>query len=128
GTNPVGFHLTNLAIHVVNILLLYNLASALAGDHAIVGHENGHARHTAATAAALLFALHPALTQAVVFVSARAELLCALFLMIAFPAARRAMRHGPSWLWAPSIGSCLLALGCKEIAVMLPFPVLASGD
>ena len=125
GANPVGFHLTNLAIHVVNVLLLYNLAIALADDHAIARHESGRARHTAATATALLFALHPALTQPVGFVSARAELLCALFLMLAFTAARRAMRGGPLWLWAPALGSWLLALGCKEIAVMFPFALLA---
>jgi tetratricopeptide (TPR) repeat protein len=61
----------------------------------------------------------------VFFVSGRSELLCALFLMIAFTAARRAMRRGPSWLWVPAIGSWLLALGCKEIAVMFPFALLA---
>jgi tetratricopeptide (TPR) repeat protein len=48
-----------------------------------------------------------------------------MFLMIAFTAARRAMRHGPLWLWVPAIGSWLLALTCKEIAVMFPFALLA---
>jgi protein O-mannosyl-transferase len=125
GPNPVGFHLTNLAIHVINILLLYGLATALAEDHTIARHQSGRPRNTAAIATALLFAVHPVLSQGVGFVSARAELLCAMFLMIAFTAARRAMRNGPRWLWIPAIGSWLLALLCKEIAVMFPFALLA---
>jgi hypothetical protein len=125
GPNPVGFHLTNLAIHVVNILLLYALASALADDHTILKHQSRRTRNTAAVAAALLFAVHPVLTQGVGYVSSRAELLCAMFLMVAFTAARRAMREGPLWLWIPAVGSWLLALACKEIAVMFPFALLA---
>jgi hypothetical protein len=45
GANPVGFHLTNLAIHVVNILLLYSLASSLADDHRMARHEARRARN-----------------------------------------------------------------------------------
>ena len=125
GPVPFGFHLTNLAIHVVNVLLLYALAVALSGDCATTRSNSERPRTTGALAAALLFAVHPVLTQAVGFVSARAELLCAMFLMTAFLGARRAMRTGPAWLWIPAIASWLLALACKEIAVMFPFGLLA---
>ena len=125
GVNAFGFHLTNLAIHIVNILLVYALATALAEDHSTLRHEEKASRNTAAVAAALLFAVHPALTQGVGFVSARAELLCALFLLTAFTVARRAIRGGSALLWIPALASWLLALACKEIAVMFPFALLA---
>jgi protein O-mannosyl-transferase len=125
GPDAVGFHLTNLAIHVVNILLLYSVASALADDHSALRHDRGRTRNTAAVAAALLFAVHPVLTQAVGYVSSRAELLCAMFLMAALMAGRRAMRGGPWWLWPATAGCWLAALACKEIAVMFPFALLA---
>lgn len=124
GANPLGFHLTNLVIHLVNILLVYGLATGLADDHRASHHEPARL-DTIATAAALLFAVHPVLTQAVGFVSARAEILCATFLLIAFIAARRAMREGPRWVWVISVAAWLLALACKEIAVMFPFALLA---
>jgi tetratricopeptide (TPR) repeat protein len=124
GTNAFGFHLTNLAIHVVNVLLVYGLASGLAEDHKTSRHEPE--RHgTIAAAAALLFAVHPALTQGVGFVSARAETLCAMFLMVAFISARRAIREGPNWWWILSTASWFLALACKEIAAMFPLILFA---
>jgi protein O-mannosyl-transferase len=124
GTNAVGFHLTNLTIHVVNILLVYGLATGLADDHKTSHHEPERL-DTVASAAALLFAVHPALTQGVGFVSARAETLCAMFLMIAFISARRAIREGPDSWWVLSMGAWFLALACKEIAAMFPFILFA---
>jgi protein O-mannosyl-transferase len=124
GINALGFHLTNLAIHVVNILLVYGLATGLAEDHKASHHEPERL-DTVASAAALLFAVHPALTQGVGFVSARAETLCAMFLMMAFISARRAMREGPNLWWVLSIGTWFLALACKEIAAMFPVILFA---
>ena len=48
-----------------------------------------------------------------------------MFLMTAFIVARRATRTGLRSLWILVIGSWLLALACKEIAVMFPFALLA---
>src|SRR5262249_47676822 len=59
------------------------------------------------------------------FVSARAETLCAMFLMIAFISARRAIRGGPNSWWLLSMVSWFLALACKEIAAMFPFILFA---
>src|SRR5262245_22512624 len=124
GPNALGFHLTNLVIHVINIFLVYAVASGLADDHKASHHEPER-RNTVANAAALLFAVHPALTQGVGFVSARAETLCAMFLLMAFIAARRAMREARGLMWVVTVIAWLLALACKEIAVMFPFALLA---
>ena len=64
---PSGFHLTNLLLHVANVLLLFELARRLG------------ATTRAACAAAALFAVHPAFTEVVAFPNYREDLLVLLF-------------------------------------------------
>lgn len=71
GELPAGFHATNLLLHLgVCALLLAVLRRLLSSGAAFVG--------------ALLFAVHPAHAEPVAFVSARADLLCAFFVLAAF--------------------------------------------
>ena len=67
GSRPFGFHLTNLLLHVANVLLLFELARRLG------------ATARAACAAAALFAVHPAFTEVVAFPNYREDLLVLLF-------------------------------------------------
>ncbi len=62
GHNPMWFHAVNIFIHLMNALLLYLIARRLFQDR------------NAALFAALLFAIHPANTEAVNFISARHSL------------------------------------------------------
>jgi protein O-mannosyl-transferase len=121
GLQPFGFHLTNLLLHLLNILLVFRVAEAATVDF----FGNRRRSHTSAYAAAMLFAVHPMLTQAVGYVSGRSELLCATFFLSALLCARRwwqerrmhwAVLGGASWC---------LALAAKEVAVMLPFVLIA---
>lgn len=98
--NPLGFHLTNLVLHVVNAVLVYLLLSAL--------FKNG-----ASFIAALLFAVHPVHTQAVSYISGRADLLMAFFFLLSCIAFMR----------SSVIISLILygfALLSKENAIILP--------
>lgn len=65
GLSPLGFHLTNLLLHVANVALLLVVARRIG-----VGE-------TAALGGAALFALHPLQSEAVVYVSGRTDLLVA---------------------------------------------------
>ena len=133
GPLPFGFHLTNVVIHVINIALLFSLAIGLDEDarqvrvspniRLPIPADSKRAVPLAARVSAVLFAVHPILTQGVAYVGARAELLCAAFLMIAFLAARRAM-HGRRWFWIAAVAGYVVALASKEIAVMFPFALL----
>jgi len=72
GLDPFGYHLTNTLLHTGNTLLFYAVALRLS------------ASRTAAFIGAAVFAVHPAHTEAVTFISSRPDQLCALFLQTSF--------------------------------------------
>lgn len=75
GTNPAVFHATNLLLHVLNACLLYAICNVYLRDRqwGMFG----------ALIAALLFAVTPLNCEAVSWISARTDLLCCLFFLIA---------------------------------------------
>ena len=118
GLGPFGFHLTNLVLHVANTGLLFALAWCAVLDGA-------RARGTApqprwAALPAILFAVHPLQTEAVAYASARSELLCAFFTLLALLAFRRATTSGRRRWLVPAFAAMLLGLACKEVAAMAP--------
>ncbi len=75
GAEPLGFHLVNVLLHAAVTVLLYHLLLRWGGGR------------TAALVAALLFAVHPIHAEVINIVVGRAELLAALFLLLALIAA-----------------------------------------
>src|SRR5690606_26123755 len=69
GARPLGFHAANVLLHAAACALLWMLAMRV------------FAMPRAATAAALLFAVHPAHAEAVASVVGRAELLAAALML-----------------------------------------------
>jgi tetratricopeptide (TPR) repeat protein len=102
-----GFRLTNLLLHALNGWLVFLLARGLLRSQ------------SAALAAAVVYVVHPAQTEAVVSIVGRAELLAAGF----FFAAWLAFRNGHTWLSASSYALAVLA---KESAIT--FPAIAMLD
>lgn len=107
GNNPAVFHLVNILLHaavtVAGMLLVLRLG----------------APHLAAILAALVFAIHPVHVEAVSNLVGRAELLAALFVLIACHL-QISSQVRVRWRVA-GISLCyLLGLGAKEIAVTLP--------
>ena len=75
GANPSEFHAINIILHTANACLVYLLCRAYMG---------GEIREQAAAlAGALFFALTPLNSEAVIWVSARPDLLCGLFFLAA---------------------------------------------
>ena len=108
GRNPVGWHVTNVACHAAVAWLVGTLAVAL-------GTTGG-----VALASALLFAAHPVQTEAVTYISGRTDVLCALFVLLALLAWRRA-RHGPDvWAWASTLAIGLALLAKESAALVAP--------
>jgi hypothetical protein len=104
-----GHHAVNLLLHSASSSLLFLLLRRLAIGPA------------AALAAALLFAVHPAHSEPVAYVSARADLLCALFTTASF------LLHlpgkdgtNPRRRHAASVLLFALALLSKIVALLLP--------
>jgi tetratricopeptide (TPR) repeat protein len=109
-----GFHAVNVLVHAVNALLVYAIGLEL-----LRAAPRGRAVPPEALAlfAALVFALHPAQTEAVSYVSGRSVSLMAAFYLGAVL----------GWLRGRTMLSALLfalALAVKENAWTLPFALL----
>ena len=112
GNHPRGHHLTNLALHVANSVLLFLLLL----------YVTGFLSRSAIVAA--LFALHPAHVESVAWLSERKDLLCAFFWFAALIAYAWYVRK-PSWKrLAAVVCAFACALLSKPMAVTLPFVLL----
>lgn len=106
------FHLSNLLWHLATVLTVFGLARALLGGI------------LAAWLTAAVFAVHPLGSEAVVYVSGRRDLLLGLFSTGSLWCFWRSLA---AWTWRRRLGTggaafllALLALGSKEIAIVLP--------
>jgi protein O-mannosyl-transferase len=111
GSRPAGYHWVNLAIHAVNIALVYALGIAVFGETA------------PAWALAAIWGLHPLLTESVTNIVGRADLLAAFgvlaglfcYVKIASAADQRKL------MWLAGMTAAQAAgLFSKESAVVLP--------
>jgi hypothetical protein len=100
GRNPVGYHAVNLALHLVSVLLLWNVLSRMIPRRA-------------ALIAAVLFALHPIQTEAVIYVFARGTLLATVLCLLSL----RSWIRGRHWRAVAWFAVALLA---KEECVAFP--------
>ncbi|MCX7846960.1 MAG: tetratricopeptide repeat protein [bacterium] len=126
GYSLSGWHLVNIIIHALNVLLLYGIAARVL-QRALCSPPGAYvARYTwtAAAVIAALFAAHPLQTQAVTYIVQRLELIGTLWVFCAVYAALRSFdaftpfsRRG----WAAGV-TCALAAGAlsKEIIVVAP--------
>ena len=76
GRSPEWFHLVNIALHLINSMLVYYLAHSLFAGSTRAGYLP--------LISALLFLLHPINTEPVIWISARPDLLCTLFSLLTF--------------------------------------------
>ncbi|HEY5975489.1 MAG TPA: tetratricopeptide repeat protein [Geobacteraceae bacterium] len=112
GLAPRGHHLTNLALHLTNTLLLFTLLTRLTG------------RHWPSAVVAALFAGHPLHVESVAWLAERKDLLAALFWLLTLSAYH-------NYTIRPTAGrylTGLLLFGCgllaKPMVVTLPFVLL----
>lgn len=134
GNGVLGFHLVNLAIHILNAVLVYSVVALTFKTPRM--EERGPAGQSTwpgaavGLTAALLFAAHPVQTQAVTYLSQRFTSLATLFyLLTLFLFIRwrlsRERGEGPgAVLYLLSLGTAVMAQMTKEIAFTLPFLVL----
>ncbi|MBE7415128.1 MAG: tetratricopeptide repeat protein [Deltaproteobacteria bacterium] len=78
GLNPLGYHLTNSALHAANVFLVALLAARLAGTRG----SNAKALFIIAISAGLLFGLHPLRVESVAWISERKDVLNAFFFLL----------------------------------------------
>ena len=124
GMNPVGYHLTSLALHAGSAVVLYLVAQRLLG---LASGAPALACRLGAAATALFFGVHPLRVESVAWATERRDVLAGWFflltvlLYLASLEARGAKRR---WLRLASLGAFLLALGSKASVVTLPLILL----
>lgn len=122
GLDVTGYHVVNLAIHLLTALGVWALArTALRA----AGDEDEARRRLAGLAAALLFVVHPVQTQAVTYLVQRyaslATLLYVLSLLLYARSRLEADRTRSALRYAGSMLAALLAMRVKETAFTIPF-------
>jgi hypothetical protein len=121
GLSPLAFHLTSLALHVVNTWLVLML-----GSWSLVGWRAG-------AAAAAFFALYEGHQEAVIWYAALPELLVFTFGMVSFLCWTAWIESGMTrrrW-YAASLAAFVIAIYSKEsgvlVAGLLALPAVARG-
>jgi len=104
GLNAFGYHLASLMIHILNVLLVYVLASRILEDR------------WSPLIAGLLFACHPALTEAINCISYNEDLLAAVFFLLALVLYLTLSTKN----YVLSLICFLLGLLSKEMVITLP--------
>jgi hypothetical protein len=121
GTNPLGYHLTNLVLHALNSFFVFILSTRLIRRNS---HNPGIAFRISA-AAGLIFLLHPSHTEAVSWISARPDLIATLFFLMALIFYDSYREKRASSYLAATLILFILALLSKESALCLPFIIVA---
>ncbi len=111
GGNPRGYHITNIFIHIINSMLLYILLQQIFRSERV------------SFAASLLFAWHPAVTEAVIWIKGREDLLVASFYLLTLILYHSYGRGEGAFKFLPLI-SFTLALLSKEMAITIPIILL----
>lgn len=126
GLDPGGYHLVNLVLHAVNAAIFYLVARRLLS--AAVGDGTARARQdpeiaVAAAVAALTFGMHPLRVEAVAWISARADLLCGMFTLLAVWAYLRAVEEdGPARSRGILVSALAFAAALLSKGTALPLP------
>jgi tetratricopeptide (TPR) repeat protein len=114
GTDPLPYHLLNVALHVFNTWLVYKLAESLGG------------KKITALVTSLLFAIHPMHVESVAWISERKDVLYTFFYLLSLLQYLRYLHAGfkrKHYWWALLFFSA--SLFSKSAAVTLPLLLIA---
>lgn len=112
GMTPLGYHLTNLILHLLVTFLVYALAVHFIAERFF------------AFAAALLFLLHPIHSLPIFWISGRTDTLCALFYLASLVSFLWYRDNPRPMLYLVTLASFILALLTKEMAFSLPIVLI----
>jgi hypothetical protein len=125
GMNPWGYHLVNVLLHAANAVLFYLVARRLLAAAITDGTQAGRRAPglgVAAAVAALLFSVHPLRVEPVAWITGRADLLCALFVLLTTWAYLRAVEaEGPARRGLILAAAVTLAAALLSKGAALPF-------
>jgi hypothetical protein len=118
-----SYHATNVLIHLLAALALFGLVRRTLELPAIAARFRSAALEIAGTVA-LLWAVHPLQTEAVTYLSQRAEELMGLFYILTLDAFVRGVTGADRRWLAASVAACLAGMASKEVMISAPLLVL----
>jgi tetratricopeptide (TPR) repeat protein len=124
GLDVRGFHAGNLLIHLLAALAFFGILrrTFLAPPFE---ERFGRAASALAFAPALIWTVHPLLTESVTYLTQRTESLMGLFCLLTLYCVIRGASGGRPWRWyAAAIASCALGMGSKEVMAAAPILIL----
>lgn len=113
GLEPFGYHLFNVMLHLLNVLLVYLIMDRVSGDAFL------------SLTAAALFGLHPLNSEVVNYINTRSSVLGTSFYLLSF--LLYVLRDGLSrsgataFLFVASLLSFAVSFLAKELGITLPF-------
>jgi tetratricopeptide (TPR) repeat protein len=110
--DPKGYHLTNILLHILASLSLYWLINILFDNKLLSLYTT------------TLFLLHPIQTEAVSYISGRADPLAAIFVISSLILYIRYIRSNGAITYLAMLFSYVLALLSKEASIVLPVLLL----
>ena len=114
GLDDRGYHVVNLAIHLVCALLVFALVKRSAN-----GNES------LAAAVALIWTVHPLNSEVVAYITQRSESLMAMCYLVTLYGSVRALRAKRPLKWQVlSVAACAAGTACKETIATAPLAVL----
>ena len=120
GLHPLGFHLTNILLHVLASAMLTLLCHALLEG---ILSDKGHSR-ILAVGCGLFFLMNPSHSESICWISGRGDILAVLFSLLAIFSAMKGATTGKSG-W--HLGACVAMGGgllCKEAVLLTPATML----
>jgi protein O-mannosyl-transferase len=120
GLNIWSYHLFNLIIHLIATLALFAVL--------VITLNRGHYRHMSAYLAlviSMLWLVHPLQTESVTYIIQRYESLMGMFFLLSLLSyVLSILSPNHKLLWqAAAILSCYLAVGCKQVAALIPIVI-----
>jgi hypothetical protein len=112
GDNPAGFHLMNLLLHATVCALLFTALNHLLKNA------------WAAFISAALFCVHPANLEPIAYISARADLVCGVFLLLGFISYLKFRDERKNHLYYISLLAFAVAVFAKIVAILFPLLLL----
>ncbi len=97
--NPLGYHLTNIILHILVALCLYGMVRTLFGDAFLAGLVG------------ILYVVHPVHTEAVTYIAGRADSLSLLFMLTCFHFYIRSLS-------SRKLGDHILVVLCYALALL----------
>jgi len=112
GLNPFGYHLSILAIHIMNALLIFYILSTLTGHNVL------------AMLTSLIFSLHPVHNEAILLLTAGAGVLATLFFLLSLLTYLYWLKDRTKLCYIGSIAFFSLSLMSYESMFISALPIL----